>query len=174
MGEIKSTIELMMERTKNLTMTGEEKAQLRQKELTEKAKGWLVRYLDGILSLETLKSEMMRESEDIRELKKILQPLIGEYTDPERDQERLFLLLIGLFDTDASALAGTLDTYRTQKKVLYEKLAKEIRVHLGELGIKGSAVVANPEKDRDWLAGDQVLKDEFRNRIAVLMDSDRS
>ena len=84
MGEIKSTIELMMERTKNLTMTGEEKAQLRQKELTEKAKGWLVRYLDGILSLENLKAEMMRESEDSRELKKIIQPVIGEYRSGKR------------------------------------------------------------------------------------------
>jgi hypothetical protein len=172
MAEIKSTIELMMERTKNLTMTGEEKAQLRQKELTEKARGWLVRYLDGILSLESLKAEMMQESEDIRELKKILQPLIGEYIDPERDQERLFPLLIGLFDVDASVLTGTLDTYRTQKKALYEKRAEEMLVHLGELGIEGSAVVANPDKDRD--SGDQVLKDEFRDRIAVLMDSDRS
>jgi len=171
MGEIKSTIELMMERTKNLTMTDEEKAELRRKELAEKAKGWLVRYLDGILSLEDLKAEMMQESEDVRELKKILRPMIKEYLDPERDQERLFLLLTGLFNVDASALAGALDAYRMRKKALNEKHAGEIRVHLGELGIKGAAVIPNPDKDRD--SGDQALKDEFKDRIAALMDRDR-
>ncbi len=46
MAEIKSTIDLIMERTRNLTMTEEEKEELRNKELTEKAKGWVVRYLD--------------------------------------------------------------------------------------------------------------------------------
>ena len=62
----------------------------------------------------------------------------------------MFLLLTGLLNMDAAELEGTLDAYRTQKKVLYEKRAEEIRIHLGELGIKGSAVIANPDKDRDF------------------------
>jgi hypothetical protein len=148
-------------------MTGEEKAELRRKELTEKARGWLVRYLDGVLSLESLKAETMQESEEIGELKKILQPAIREYLDPERGQERMFLLLVGLLGMDAPELEGTLDTYRTEKKALYEKRAEEIRVHLEELGIKGSAVIANPDKDGD--SGNQALKDAFRDRIAALI-----
>ena len=41
MAEIKSTMDLIMERTKNLTMTDEEKKKLQLDELRGKVRGWV-------------------------------------------------------------------------------------------------------------------------------------
>ena len=48
MGEIKSTMDIIMEKTKGLTMTEEEKAEYKHKELTGKVRGLIQKFLDGI------------------------------------------------------------------------------------------------------------------------------
>ena len=51
MAEIKSTLDLVLERTKNLTLTEEEKKSLQRKELEGKIRGWGQKYLDGLMRL---------------------------------------------------------------------------------------------------------------------------
>ena len=55
MGEIKSTLDIIMEKTKGLTMTEEEKTAFKSKEMEGKVKGALQKFLDGILDVERLK-----------------------------------------------------------------------------------------------------------------------
>ncbi len=58
MGEIKSTMDIIMEKTKGLTMSEEEKAEYKQQELTGKVRGLIQKFLDGILDLDRLKVEV--------------------------------------------------------------------------------------------------------------------
>jgi len=169
MAEIRSTIDLIMERTKNLTMTSEEKKELRNRELAEKAKGWVVRYLDGVLALETLQEEMKKEDEDAKTLKKILATAISEMLDPEQDQERLFRLLTEVLHVEEPALTGALADYRTRKKKLLEKEAAEFLAELKESGIGGSALTVNPNKVRGDQAAGAALNGEYRRQIARMM-----
>lgn len=170
MAEIKSTIDLIMERTKNLTMTAEEKRELRHRELTEKAKGWVVRYQDGVLGLEALQEEMKQEDEEPETLKKTLRTAILEMLDPEQDQERLFLLLSEVLHVEEPALTGALADYRTRKKDLLEKEAARFLAELKESGIGGSALTVNPNKVRGDQAAGEALKGEYRQQIARLMN----
>ena len=58
MGEIKSTLDIIMEKTKGLTMTEEEKTEYRQQELTGKVRGLIQKFLEGVLKLEKFKVEV--------------------------------------------------------------------------------------------------------------------
>ncbi len=58
MGEIKSTIDLVLEKTRNLTLSTEEKLGLAREELDKKLRGLLNRYLDNLLPLSRLKEEV--------------------------------------------------------------------------------------------------------------------
>ena len=55
MGEIKSTLDLVLEKTKNLTLSSEEKEEQNQKEIENRIKGMVQKYQDGLYS----KSELM-------------------------------------------------------------------------------------------------------------------
>ena len=45
MGEIKSTLDLVMEKTRNLTLSSEEKAEQKYDEIYKQVKGFLLKYL---------------------------------------------------------------------------------------------------------------------------------
>ena len=68
MGEIKSTLDIIMEKTKGMTMSDEEKRELKKKELSDRLKGLIQKFLDGILTYEDLKGEISANDEDEREL----------------------------------------------------------------------------------------------------------
>ena len=50
MGEIKSTLDLVMERTRNLTLSDEEKQAHKQMAIASRIKGLLQKMLDGMLT----------------------------------------------------------------------------------------------------------------------------
>jgi len=70
MGEIKSTLEIIMEKTKGLTLTEEEKKALRRKEVEGKVRGFLLKFLDGFMGLDNLKKEIASFDEKGHEIAK--------------------------------------------------------------------------------------------------------
>ena len=95
MAEIKSTLDIIMEKTKNLTMTEEEKEELHRTELAEKAKGWVQKYMDNLIKQEKLKSELKKEGKDkYSELQEILKNELLERLQPDGDNVRIFQLII--------------------------------------------------------------------------------
>ena len=58
MAEIKSTLDLIMEKTKGLTMSDEEKEAFQQKELETKLRGSLQKVMEGRLKLERFQMEL--------------------------------------------------------------------------------------------------------------------
>ena len=57
MGEIKSTLDIIMEKTKGLTMTDEEKGEFKKQQARGKVKGLVQKFLDGIMDLDRVKME---------------------------------------------------------------------------------------------------------------------
>ncbi len=58
MAEIRSTLDIIMEKAKNLTVTDEDKKDFVEKEVQGRVKGLFQKYLDGILSTQQLKTKM--------------------------------------------------------------------------------------------------------------------
>jgi len=54
MGEIRSTMDIIMEKAKNLTMSEEEKAEFNRKALQLKVKGLVQKFLDDLITLPSI------------------------------------------------------------------------------------------------------------------------
>jgi hypothetical protein len=66
MGKIKSTLDIVMERTKDLTMTREDREVLEKKELTDRVRGWIQQLVDRKSTVEELKAEYAGERQGTR------------------------------------------------------------------------------------------------------------
>ena len=90
MGEIKSTLDIIMEKTKGLSMTEEEKKELKKTEIEGKVRGLLNKFLEGILDLERLKREWSNLGEDRQEIaREVLKKECLNRIDPGADNNPL-------------------------------------------------------------------------------------
>ncbi|MFH1480796.1 MAG: hypothetical protein ABIG67_05985, partial [Pseudomonadota bacterium] len=86
MGEIKSTLDIIMEKAKGFTVTEEEKKAFREKEIEGEVHGIFQKYLDGFMDIEKLKEEIQRFGESrqrmvIEALKKACMDRINQRSD---------------------------------------------------------------------------------------------
>jgi hypothetical protein len=63
MGEIRSTLDIIMEKTEGLTISEEEKRAFQKSEIEVKVRGLLQRFIDGILDIERLAGEVEKFGE---------------------------------------------------------------------------------------------------------------
>lgn len=169
MAEIRSTLDIIMEKTKNMTMSDEEKAEFKRQTLSGRIKGWVQKHLDNIISLKEITSQISSEREKtpamLEELLK--KELIGRI-DPDLDNEKVFQLLIELLDMNIDPLEETIG--RFHEKVINEKAAKQeaLRQILAERQISGSAIVPNVENDTSWRTFYEDARTAFKNQLFTI------
>ena len=94
MGEIKSTLDLVMERTKNLTLSAEEKQAQKQLETENRIKGLVQKLQDGLLTYNQLKTEYesFKKESNLSDNSLLVREILTRL-DP--DQDNALLCLIG-------------------------------------------------------------------------------
>ena len=97
MAEIKSTLDLIMEKTKGLTLSPEEKEKILREEWLKKAKGWIQKFLDDRTDLGKVKDELSRREKPL-EWKSILKKELITGLDPEKENEKRFQLISELLE----------------------------------------------------------------------------
>ncbi len=154
MAEIKSAIELAMERTKSLVMDEAEKREFARRDLSDRLRAVGRRFLEGIIG----RDEFVAEYEGVRGGKgeKIgcLLGLLVEEFDAPADKERLF----GLMEVVGGQVGGRLaDDARALRDAFREELAanaasvrKGIIERLSDMGIKGGSLAPNVEEWEEW------------------------
>ena len=86
MGEIKSTLDLVMERTKHLSLSAEEKAQQQKENFEKRLQGLLQQYADGALSVDAFQKGVSELSSELGVTgHKQLVAAICNRIDPEQD-----------------------------------------------------------------------------------------
>lgn len=155
MGEIRSTLDIIMEKTKGLRASEDEKEAFRQKELRGKVQGLVQKYLDGLLSAEAVQSAMTSESKQEQgdmenSIKEALLRRLG--VDPDNDQintKVLAFLSNGLKMDNTPYLRLIEDS---QREVSEEKTAriKALKHQLAQRGISGTALLPNLVLDPTW------------------------
>nr|HID59615.1 hypothetical protein [Desulfobacterales bacterium] len=170
MGEIRSTLDIIMEKTKHLTMSEEEKEELRKKELRGKVKGIVQKFLDGQKDIRDIKSVIETEGKhgDIQEFLKI--ELI-ERINPNDNNENIFQLLEEVLNINTIPLKRVINEF--QKKVAEEKAIrlKNLKNQLANRGISGSAVVPNMALDEEWNQFLQKSVKECKDRLSIIAES---
>ena len=169
MAEIKSTLELIMEKTKDMTPTDEEKEAFRKKEIRGKVKGLLVKFLDGFLDLNKLMKEIAPfQEKDRTAVRDVLIHDCLDRIDPDADNTLTFDILKHLADIDIEPIQTLLSDYsgklEKERHVYEQRLSNRIR----EKGISGSAVLPNLEADPDWIHFVQESKTSLREKMLNL------
>ena len=152
MGEIKSTLDLVLEKTRHLSQTSEEKLVQTQKDTENRINGLLQKYIDGLFSIE----QLQRDYEKINAEFKLpdhaaLAGQVIHRLNPDQDNRGLFEVLDHCCQLDYSGLADLINQYQagyqtaaqSRMEALKESLARKHK-------ISGSAVVPNLEADEKW------------------------
>ena len=170
MAEIKSTLELIMERTKNLTLTDEEKRDFHKKEVQGKVKGFLMKFMDGAMNLEKLRKGIASLEENDPETVKdiVLRECLGQIK-LQGDNSMPFDVLEQVLSVDTTPFQRLLSDFISEldnaKKVREQGLQNQIQ----EKGISGSAVLPNLSADPEWAYRWHNVELKFQKEIKGLV-----
>jgi len=170
MSKIKSTLDLVMERTQNLSLSREEKRELRRKEFEKRLQGLVVQYDDGLLSQEALAKgiESLRSEYEIEDRRPVINALLSRI-DLNGDNDRILKFLLKWVPDLHGRIEECLGNYRELRGSLESESISRLRVDLERChGIKGSAVIPNPWKDREFLKNVDDLRAETMSSIEAL------
>lgn len=151
MGEIKSTLDLVLEKTRDLTLSKEEKLSLARKELDKNVRGLLNRYLDNFLPLNRLKQEMENIAGNERDLvyKFFKKHLLARF-DLDSDNVSILSALNEVAGFDIAPLTILQKEYQSEKEETEKAFRERVLVALEEKGVSGSAIVPNLNHIPDW------------------------
>ena len=172
MGEIKSTLDLVMERTRHLTLSDEEKQHQQTATFEKRLQGLLQQYADGGLSVAKLRELIVALETELKTTdRKIVLAAVVKRVDPDRESAHWIDLLAQEAPTLCDPLREGLDAYRQKRADLLTAGAQDQREDLARRhGIAGTAVVPNPRQDpacRERLAA---LRKETQADFDALLD----
>jgi hypothetical protein len=169
LGEIKSTLDLVFEKTKNLTLSDEEKRRLAREELDKNLQGLCNKYLDNFFPLSRFKDEVEKAAGDDREhAYQFLTTYLFDRFDLDGDNSLIISALTELAKIDITTLNNLQKTYNAEKEAAKKSFTKKSLLSLQERGLSGSAVVPNPDKIPEWKEFLTTLRQKYRTQVQVL------
>lgn len=171
MAEIRSTIDLMMERTKGMSLSAEERDQLHREELAKRVKGFKLKLMENRTTVDDILEAMNEDSDEDRRLldsllwEEIFNGLPNDKSIPK------FLDLMERLPT-GKAKPTVLKEMRSffkdaakGRSVDRKKLLTRERKRLAAAGISGTAVV--PKVSKSLKANPDFLSriEEFKHRL---------
>jgi hypothetical protein len=177
--EIKSTLELAMERTKKMTISEEEREEIKQKEVFQKATGLFHRYTDGSLSLNEVEKEIGRLEERVKTVvKEILLSKWLEALSLNSENEKPLRGIESLRGQTVDPLKEKLDDllsrYREEKGKVKEKVGNQWVEALKREGIYGSAVDPSIETSEAWKEEIRKLDQQYGIELEEIKEGWRS
>ena len=169
MGEIKSTLDLVMEKTKNLSLSNEERQGQKNKEIGSRIRGLLNKFQGEAISFDRFNSEYQVLKKEYSLMgtgnEHLIKEICGQI-ELGKNTQALFDLLAEFKVPDVDGLASVLQEFQTaletaagqRHKILKEQLAK---THF----ISGSAVVPNLDNDDEWRKETGQIGVEFEAKL---------
>jgi hypothetical protein len=166
MAEIKSTMDLVMEKTRNLTLSSEDKQKLAREELERKVQGLVNRYLDQLIPLSRLTEEIeqMRGPEKGLAHRLLKADLLARL-DLDRDNSSILSALKQAAGVDIAILTHLQDEYQSEKEHAKGSFMEKALARLRERGISGPSVVPNLGKDHNWMQFLDTLHAKYGERL---------
>ena len=173
MGEIKSTLDLVLEKTKNLTLSSEEKASQKQKEIENRIKGMVQKYQDGILSINQLITdyELLKKNFTIPQNNSLIVE-ITQRIEPDQDNQSLLELLRECCTIDTTAIESIIANFRKQYITASQSRIEQLKEDLAQRqNISGSAVLPNLDLDKQWRQKIGELRDGYEEQLNRVKDT---
>jgi hypothetical protein len=167
MAEIKSTMDLIMEKTKGLTLSPKEKEEIRREEWLKKSKGWIQKFLDDRTDLGKVKDELFSGEKPL-EWKSILKRELIDGLDPERENEKRFQLITELLEIPREPILKILKVFNQKMEREKVRLTDQSINRLSVQGISGSAILPNLDRDPSWIQLRDQEKKAVKEKLADL------
>ena len=172
MGEIKSTLDLVMEKTRTLSLTDEEKERLRQAELIRRGESLARRYISEEISFEQLELELTKEYyENQTILKKTLTRFFLESIFLDQPTHRVFRALRYLIKEETvQRLEKLKEDYVKTSEAHYAGIEEDARSELALRGITGSAIVPKVESSSAWREARSAFEPQFTIELDAIKE----
>lgn len=173
MGEIKSTLDLVLEKTKNLTLSSEEKEEQKQKEIENRIKGMIQKFQDGILS----KNQIVTDYEILKKDYNMSQnnALIIEITEriePDQDNQPLLEVLQECCAVDTAAVETIIENFRKAYLAASQNRMELLKEDLAQqYNIAGSAVLPNLEADEQWRQEARQMRAGYEDQLSQVKEN---
>jgi hypothetical protein len=171
MAEIKSTLDIIMEKTQALTMTEEEKITFQRKDWEGKVKGWVQKYFDGIIEIDTIRSNFETEQKRYPELRQILKSELLNHIKLNGDNSELFRLLDEFLGIKLKKLDNLIQSFKSDLDAQRKEKIEKLKDELARRKIYGSSVIPNPRTDDSWETLIQKLSERFREQLQSSIDT---
>ena len=167
MGEIKSTLDLVLEKIKHLSQSSAEKQAQVRKDIEMRINGLLQKYQDGVVS----KAQLQRDYEALKtefnlSENNILANEVINRLDPDLDNRVLLEVLEDCCHLDSGGIKGAINDHRDAYLTAAQSRMATLKEILAQKYIiSGSAVVPNLEADEQWRREAQVLNSAFEQKL---------
>ena len=168
MAKIKSTLDLVMERTKNLAMSPEDRDALLRKEWEDRARGWVRMLVDQKITIDELMKDFTGESSRYSALADILHAELTRHMDPDGNNSIILKALTEILGLEVSLFTDFINDYHSRFELHRQEHLGRLMSELNAKGISGTALVPNLDHDGVWLEFVKGLKDRFRQKILSL------
>ena len=163
MAEIKSTLDLVMERTRNLTLSSEEKQVQKDKETGNRIKGLVQKFQDGLLTSGQLKKEYgrLKKDSDLPDDSLMIKEILTRL-DPHQDSQILLETLEECCRLDTARIRAIINDYRAAYNRAAQKRSAQLKEDLAQNhSITGTAVIPNLDADGQWQQEAQDMRSQF-------------
>lgn len=150
MSPIKSTVDLVMEKTQDMTMSDEEKAAKQQQEAEDKARAVVLRYSEGSLKDGELQVELEAGRQYYGSFDSVLVQQALAQVDMEGDNSNIIELLNKLGGEQAEAAKKQLSSVQQEVQFLKQSSGLDQRTQLAQTGMQGAGQAAGQEGDANW------------------------
>lgn len=169
MSELKSALELVLEKTKGIKPTQEEREQIKKQEYISQATALLSGYLSGEDRIEYIEKEL-RGDEPLTET---FLSLLWSKLNAVSDINQRLLKAISRFQKNGEVVATKMEVlYQEYQKVREEKLKgieETIIEKLAQRGIKGSAIIPHPPGSKEGMQLLDVLEKEYSSKLKEII-----
>jgi hypothetical protein len=165
--EIKSTLDLVMERTRNLTLSPEEKQAQHQTEIENRIKGLVQKLQDGLLSTDQLKIEYegFKKDADLPDDRLLIREMLTRL-DPAADNHILIAALEQCCRLDTAAIRAAIKSYRDDYRRAARQRSAQLKEEIAQKhSITGTAVLPNLAADEHWQQTAQEMRRQFEQKV---------
>jgi hypothetical protein len=170
-GEIKSTLDLILEKTRNMSLSEEEKEELKTKELVARLRGLVQKALDGALSVSHLRLEIESERKKSPNTDHQLMAALVARIEPDGENERLFQIMEEVPRRNSAPFRKLVLECRQDVEHLKDRSVEDLGKALKERGINGSAVLPNPALYPAWQSASEERITACRRQLDAIADT---
>jgi DNA-binding transcriptional MerR regulator len=172
--DIKSSIELAMEKTKGLHLSHAEKEKLKEEELHSRAQGLVNRFLEVDFHLKEVEKDLAKYDPGQREhMEKLMLHYLCEAINLDRDNDLVFQGIEAFEKKSKNPLKKIrelMEEYHQRREKEYKRAEKVLLTKWERQGISGSAVQPRIEGSQEWQEALDKFKLPFEDQLHILKE----